>query len=821
MTHSFRILRLVLASGFALLTAGLIVAAAAYFYIAPQLPPIERLKEVQLQVPLRVYSSDGALMAEFGEQRRIPVRYRDLPQHVIDAFLATEDDRFFVHPGVDYQGLVRAAVELIRTGQKRQGGSTITMQVARNFFLSSEKTYLRKLTEIFLALKIERYLSKQEILELYLNKIYFGHRAYGIGAAAQVYYGVPIDHLTLAQTAMIAGLPKAPSSNNPVSNPERALERRNYVLGRMRELGFIDEEQYRAAIAEPDDASLHTPKVDVEAPWVAEMVRAYMVDHYGEQAYSAGYQVYTTLDRGRQEAANRALRSALLAYSRRHGYRGAADHVDLPQESDTETRRAAIRRIPSLAGLERALVLSVKDKSARLQLADGTAVELGWEGISWARPYRSVNHRGPEPKSATEVLKAGDLVYLEALDEGAWRLAQRPRVAGALVSLRPRDGALQALVGGFDFHSSKFNRATQARRQPGSSFKPFIYSAALAKGYTVASLFNDAPVVFDDPSLETTWRPENYSGKFYGPTRMRVALTHSRNLVSIRLLQAIGPRYAARYVQRFGFKPDQIPKDLSLALGSGSATPMEMARAYSVWANTGFYVEPYYIERILDSSGAELYRANPEVACPECEQSADEEKPAAETTPAAADTESRAAGEDQAAQGEPEVRHARRVVEATNVYLMTTMMQDVIRRGTGRRARVLGRKDLAGKTGTTNDQRDAWFCGFNGAVVTTVWVGFDRVRPLGIGETGSRAALPMWIDYMRVALNGVPETVMAQPPGLVSVRIDPGTGLRLPPGRAGGIFELFRSDNVPQRYSEPEDRQGGGSAASEDEEPLF
>jgi penicillin-binding protein 1A len=737
---------------------------------------------------------------------------------VIDAILATEDDRFFEHPGVDYQGLVRAVVELIRTGEKRQGGSTITMQVARNFFLSREKTYLRKLTEIFLALKIERHLTKQEILELYLNKIYFGHRAYGIAAAAQIYYGLPIDELSIAQVAMIAGLPKAPSANNPVSNPKRALERRDYVLGRMYVLGFIDAEQYRDALNEPDIASLHTATIGVDAPYVAEMVRSHMVAEYGDEAYTAGYRVTTTLDGARQRAANAALRTALLAYDRRHGYRGVTGHFDLDPEFTAQDLDELLKDAATVGGLFPAVVVEVEEQAARIYVAGKGFTELDWEAISWARRYESANVRGPEPKSAGQVLKPGDLIRVESLADGKLSLAQIPEVSGALVSVRPQDGALQALVGGFDFYQSKFNRATQAQRQPGSSFKPFVYSAALDKGYTVASLFNDAPVVFDDASLETTWRPENYSGKFYGPTRMREALTRSRNLVSIRLLQAVGPQYAARYVRRFGFRADQIPRDLSLALGSGVATPMEMARAYSVWANGGFYIEPYFIQEVRDAHDQVIFQAKPAVACLECEQNPQTEAEPQDNEVAAADSLD---AQEQLQEAVPEPLYAERVVDPANVFLMTSMMQDVIKRGTGRRAMALGRRDLAGKTGTTNDQRDAWFCGFNAEVVTTVWVGFDRVQPLGNGETGGRAALPMWIDYMSKALEGVPEANLPQPPGLVTVRIDPKTGLRLPSGQAGGIFELFRPEYVPERYSEPS--QSAGSRVPDDTivEPLF
>ena len=825
MTLILRSFRYLLATGFALFTAGLIVLIAAYFYIAPQLPPIDRLKDVQLQVPLRVYSADGELIAEFGEQRRKPIGYAELPQAVVDAILATEDDRFFEHPGVDYQGLLRAAVELIRTGQKRQGGSTITMQVARNFFLSAEKTYLRKLTEIFLALKIERSLSKQEILELYLNKIYFGQRAYGVGAAAEVYYGLPIDQLSLAQVATIAGLPKAPSTNNPISNPERALQRRNYVLGRMYVLDMISSEQYRLALEEVDNAHRHTATIGVQAPYVAEMVRAYMVEQYGEDAYTAGYNVTTTLNGRLQRAANAAVRNALLAYDRRHGYRGAESHVELPVDASEDDYQELLSGSRAIGGLDAALVIEVGEQTARVFISGHGFAELPWQSLSWARKFLNNNQIGSEVKRADEVLAPGDVIRVEALPEGGWMLAQVPRVSGALVSLAPENGALQALVGGFDFQSSKFNRAIQAERQPGSSFKPFVYSAALEKGYTLASVFNDAPVVFDDPSLETTWRPENYSGKFYGPTRMREALTRSRNLVSIRLLQAVGPRYAARYALRFGFRQDQLPQDLSLALGSGSATPMEMARAYSVLANGGFYAEPYFIEEIRDSHGEVVLKANPAIACLECEDPGSRDEVSRAVSELADGEQLQVQGDvampEPAENAEMPPVYAKRVVDYDNIFLVNAMMKDVIKRGTGRRAMALGRNDLAGKTGTTNDQRDAWFCGFNMRLVTTVWVGFDRVQPLGNGETGGRAALPMWVDYMGQALQGEPESSLPPPPGLVTVRIDEKTGLRLPSGQAGGLFEFFRPDYVPERYSEPRTGIDTGVSGDDAVEPLF
>ena len=573
---------------------------------------------------------------------------------------------------------------------------------------------------------------------------------------------------------------------------------------------------------------------------VAEMVRAYMIEKYGESAYHAGYGVTTTLDSVRQRAANAAVRRDLLAYDRRHGFRGPDAHRELTGQESGEDLGALLESVAEVGGLKPALVTALGEQSATVYIAGTGSVQLGWDALSWARKAVAANVLGPELKTAADALAVGDIVRVEADTEGHWMLAQLPQVAGALVSVRPQDGALQALVGGFDFFTSKFNRATQAQRQPGSSFKPFVYSAALAKGYSLASVFNDAPVVFDDASLETTWRPENYSGKFYGPTRMREALTHSRNLVSIRLLQAIGPGYAADYVKRFGFTDAQVPRDLSLALGSGSATPLEMARAYSVWANGGFYVEPYFIKEIRDSEGEVVFSANPPVACLECDDAGDADAAGTEPAPDAgvqpvvadaapeAEPEVEPDAEPGAASGgavdpaePPQPRYARRVVDYDNVYLMTSMMQDVIKRGTGRRAMTLGRNDLAGKTGTTNDQRDAWFCGFNSSLVTTVWVGFDRVQPLGAGETGGRAALPMWIEYMKTALQDVPQSSLPQPPDLVTVRIDAKTGLRLPPGEDGGLFELFRPGEVPERYSQSTGRSSVRTTGQGAVEPLF
>ncbi len=792
---------------FFLIMAGLGAAAALalvlsiYFLVMPKLPSVDNLKEVQFQVPLRVYTRDHKLIAEFGEKRRAPLDYDEIPERLVEAVLAAEDDRFFEHPGVDWRGLLRAAAYLIRTGEKGQGGSTITMQVARNFFLSREKTYLRKLNEIFLALKIEDELSKEDIITLYLNKIYFGHRAYGVAAAAQVYYGLPVDKLSLAQIAMIAGLPKAPSTFNPVVNPSRALTRRTYVLGRMRSLGFISEAEYRQAMDTPDDARLHRLSREVTAPYVAEMVRGEMVARYGEEAYSGGYRVITSIDSEMQAAANAAQREALLAYDSRHGYRGPLAQAELDEEAGEEQWAEALKPYREINGLLPALVLSVEGQTARVYEPRRGILSLDWPGLSWAAPALPGGRTGKAPEQAADILARGDVIRItERGNKGEWHLAQVPTVAGALVSLSPRDGAIRALVGGFDFSASKFNRITQAERQPGSSFKPFIYSAGLEKGFTPASLINDAPVVFEDQGLEATWRPENYSGRVFGPTRLREALVKSRNLVSIRLLRAMGISYAIDYVSRFGFDKARLPRDLSLALGSGAVTPLEIATGYAVFANNGFQVEPWFIERIEDADGEALYQAAPATVCRHCKMSE-------------AERAERAAfvGPPRREEQVP-INIAPRVVSAQNVYLMRSMMRDVIQRGTARRARVLHRSDLAGKTGTTNDQHDAWFSGFSSDLVATAWVGFDRPQPLGERETGGRAALPMWIDYMREALKGLPPRPLERPPGLVTVRIDPDTGLLAPAGHPEAIFETFRVENVPAAMEDavPAYRREGG-----------
>ena len=775
-----------------------VMAAFVYIKIEPQLPATEVLRDVQLQEPLRIYTRDRRLLAEFGEKRRTPVSIDDVPAALIDAFLAAEDDHFYEHSGVDIPGLMSAAFELLRTGKKRRGASTITMQVARNFFLSTEKTYWRKLTEILLAFRIEGSLSKDEILELYLNKIYLGHHAYGIEAAAQVYYGRSIAELSLAQMATIAALPKAPSRVNPINSPQETVDRRNYILGRMHQLGYIDQAAWELAVAEPDEAVLHKVKAEASAAYATEMVRHELVRRYGTSVYASGYEVITTLDVRRQTAANTAVHKGLLDYSRRHGYRGAEAHFDIAEVA-LEARAALLKDFPALGGLQAGLVVGLGEQSAEILIADQVMIDIPWEGLSWARPYASVNRMGKSPKQAAEILTVGDVVRVKQQQDGGWRLEQLPGVEGALVSLRPTDGAILALVGGFDFRLSKFNRATQAKRQPGSSFKPVIYSAALEKGFTPASMINDAPVVFDDPKLESTWRPENYSGEFFGPTRLREALYRSRNLVSIRILRAIGASYAAEYAERFGFTASELPKDLTLALGSATVTPMQMAKAYAVLANGGYRVEPYFIHAIYDASGEQIFTADPAIACPQCPETLD-----AINTPEAV-----------------AINLAPQVLTPQNVWLMTSMMRDVIQRGTGRKARVLGRTDLAGKTGTTNDQKDAWFSGFNHALVTTAWVGFDKLEPLGRGETGGRAALPVWIDYMAVALEGVSKQKQEPPEGLVTVRIDPATGLLAGSGQTDAIFETFREENVPSKSSDSLSTGGAPGLVDGADDQLF
>jgi penicillin-binding protein 1A len=819
MKSFYRLLRYLVYFLFGLSLIGAATLFGAYLYLEPKLPSIETLKDVRLQVPLRIYSNDHLLIAEFGEKRREPLDFEQIPPTMINAFLAAEDDRFFQHPGVDYQGILRAAVQLLLTGERRQGGSTITMQVARNFFLSRQKTYTRKLNEIFLALKIERMLSKEDILELYLNKIYLGHRSYGVGAAALVYYGRPVEKLELSEIAMIAGLPKAPSRYNPISDPSRALLRRNYVLGRMRELNYISHFEYDTAKAAPITAKLHTAPSEVEAPYVAEMARAEAVNRFGQDAYTSGYSITTTIDSHLQTAANIALRQAIQAYDKRHGYRGVAGHHDIAEITDESELIALLADQQDVTSMKKAIVTALGEQHAEVLTAQGEKLTLDWQALSWASGYINHDMKEEAPKTSQEILSVGDLIYLywESPEEGDpyWRLAQIPAASGALISVSPGNGSIKALVGGYDFYLSKFNRVTQAKRQPGSGFKPFIYSAALEAGFNPATLINDAPVVFEDDALEAVWRPENYSGKFFGPTRLRYALTHSRNLVSIRLLRKMGIKHAINYATRFGFDKNDLPHDLSLALGSGSVTPLAMAGGYSILANGGFYVPPHIIDSIRDDQGNALYQANPVQVCDEAMQEL--AKQAAESPQTASPTQ---VEETEGELEEMTPRCAKRAITEQNHYLMHSMLRDVIQQGTARKARSLGRRDIAGKTGTTNDQKDAWFNGFNHYLVTTTWLGFDNVEPLGRGEVGGRAALPAWIDYMQVALNGIEEVIPDMPPKMITMRIDIDTGQPVGVGSSNAIFEVFEVDKAPKAVQKGRSGQIEGSTTQTNISPI-
>ncbi|MFW5442893.1 MAG: penicillin-binding protein 1A [Methylococcaceae bacterium] len=742
------------------------VAIAGYLFLAKlqnELPDIKQLHDVEYQIPLSIYSKDDLLLAQFGEKKRKPISIDEVPQQQIHAFLAAEDANFYSHPGVDYKGLLRAAWQLILTGKKKQGGSTITMQVTRNFLLSREKTYIRKIKEIILALRIENEYSKEKILELYLNKIYLGHRSYGIAAAASTYYGKSLFELDLAQQAMIAGLPKAPSAYNPLTDPERALLRRNYVLRRMHELKYITQTDFDNAIAAPITAARNSIQLGSPAPYIAEMVRHEIVEQYGDQAFTLGLKVYTTIISSLQKTASSAVHSALHSYDHRHGYRS------LPHNNKAEYDDADFSTI---ADTQSAQVIEIKKNIAIAKLQNESLIELPFENVKWARKFKSQNYLGPKLNSITDILKPNDLIRVRQLADKTWGLAQIPETEAAFVALDSKDGSILALSGGFDFFHNKYNRVTQSKRQPGSGFKPIIYTTALENGYTAASLINDAPIVVDDPSQESEWRPQNYSKKFFGLTPLRTALRKSRNLISIRLLRDLGIKRVTDTALRFGFTREQLPNSLSLALGSGQATPLQMATVYSVFANGGFLVKPYFIDRIEDHNGKLLFQASPEIACPSCSANS-------LNTPG----------------------HAPRIISAQINFLMNSLLRDVVQRGTATKAKVLGRSDLAGKTGTTNEQRDAWFNGFSSGIVGSAWLGFDSAKPLGRNETGGKAALPIWINFMKTALKDKPEQALEMPEKIVKTYIDSKTGLLAQPENDEGIWEFFRSKNVPEEFS--------------------
>ena len=783
----------------------LLTISSFYLYLSPKLPSVQALKETRLQVPLRVYSRNLKLIGEFGEKRRIPVTINQAPPLFLKAILAAEDDRFYEHGGVDLKSLMRATSQLVSSGEIQSGGSTITMQVARNFFLSSNQTFLRKFSEILLALEIERELSKDEILELYINKIFLGNRAYGIGAAAQVYYGVDVNKLTLAQMATLAGLPKAPSTNNPVANPDRAKIRRDWILGRMLKLGYIYQKQYDSEILEPLNASYHDTQLDVDAPYVAEMARQAAFEKFGEATYTDGYQVITTVDEKLQQVAQQAVRDGILDYEIRHGYRGAEGHLNDTALADNNALLLQLKQIPVIGGEYPAVILAMTDGSITTLLPNGTKAVLNWAKIrSQLAPYIDEDHTGSEPDKPANVFKPGDLVRLLRVSESEWMVVQLPKVQGALVSLNPDSGAIISLVGGFDYQQSKYNRIIQANRQPGSNFKPFFYTTALEHGFNAASIINDAPLVFNDANLENTWRPENSTGEFLGPTRLRKALYLSRNLVSVRLLKTMGIQTAIEGAQRFGFNPDQLPNNLSLALGSLSVPPLTIATGYATFANGGYKIDAYLVDRILDSQKHEIYKASPLTVCHGCDDTSDT---ALQT------------GSD--ASINPPPQHAPRIIDKRTHYIMDSILKDVVKKGTATKALALKRSDIAGKTGTTNGPTDLWFSGYNPTLITTTWIGFDNNKNLGRREFGGSAALPIWMDFMRAALAGTPEVIFPQPEGLVMVRIDEKTGQRAKPGQPDSLFEIFKTEDAPVEGTEKNATNPASKSEDTAPEDLF
>ena len=849
---------------------GAIIGSAAligiYFYIKPDLPSVTVLKDVKLQTPMRIYTRDGKLISQYGVKRRIPVKLEEVPQQMIDAILATEDSRFYQHAGIDPIGIGRAALNLLVTGEKQQGASTLTMQLARGFFLTREKTYIRKIKEIFIAWHMEQLLSKEEILELYLNKVELGHRAFGVGAAAQVYYGKPLQALNLAQMATIAGLPKAPSVLNPISRPDRAVERRRVVLLRMLDEQLISRQQFDEANAASVTAKKHGAEIEVSAPYLADLIYNEMVEIYGkEEAETGGYQVYATAPSQIQEAAQNAVVRNLHDYDERHGYRGPLGYLWNQPEAEEETLPKSQRDSSStqndedepvataqtwnhqqivdalnaykrLGPLVPAVVTEVLEQSLEVVDADGQKRTLTWQNIDWARPYITDSRQGDEPEVAADIVREGAVIHIRK-QEGQWRLAQLPTASGALIALNPKNGAAQAVIGGYSFYESQFNRATQAKRQVGSNIKPFVYSAALHSGYTTASIINDAPINQWNQATGVAWRPKNSPPEYDGPIRMRVALGKSKNVVSVRLLRGVGLDNTATYLERFGFAREDIPRDETLALGSGSHTPLEVARGMAVIANGGYLINPHFIDRVLDEQNTLLWQSDPVWACDECDENSDEMQN---------DVESRLAQALdvglETSPGEPAKRPAPRVISAQNAFLVADMMRTGVQAngswnkktywmGTGWRAKnLLQRNDLAGKTGTTNDSRDAWFSGFQKNLVVTAWVGFDDMnRNLGratrnqnlinrnpdrfnwignamIGsESGSHAAQPAWIRFMQVVLDGEPEAALPTPEDIVRVRIDRTSGKLTRRTDHTTLFEYFEKGTEPTSYVRDDD----------------
>jgi penicillin-binding protein 1A len=839
---AFRVTGLIAVACLGVVAVGAYALLASYVYLAPSLPTVDAMRSGSVPVPLRIFTRSGQLIAQIGEKRRVPVAYDDVPVLVREAFVAAEDQRFFSHHGFDYSGVLRAAVVDLTSGDFSQGASTITMQAARNMFLSFDKTIRRKLQEIFLTYRMEQEFSKEQILITYLNVIFLGQRSYGVAAAAETYFGKPLDQLSVAEAATLAGIPQAPSRFNPITNPKAAQVRRHYVLTQMQKLNYIDAGTAQHAGEEPVEARDHGIQYDVEAPYVAEMARAEVVSRYGDDAVNQGYKVYTTIDGRLQTAANRALRIGLIEYDRRHGYRGPLKQLNLDDRTAPAKLDAALADIPEIGGLRPALVVSVAPMAARVYIRSVGFAQIEWDGLSWAHRRISDTRVGVPPKRADDVVQRGDVVYIVSNGHGVAALAQLPEAQGALVALDPNDGAVAALVGGFDYFDNKFNRVTQARRQPGSGFKPFLYSAALENGFTPSTIVMDAPIVYDDSGQEKIWRPENSEKSFSGPTRLREALVHSRNLVTVRVVRQLGIDTAINYAAKFGFNPDDMPKDMTIALGSLPATPLQMATSYAVFANGGYRVSSYYLDRIEDGAGQIVYQAKPTVVCESCDaalagagDAADHTDGSANSAPAlhaaaadGGDAGSPAADADQAPPNPlpplmaPQ-RIAERVISPQNLWIMDDMMADVITRGTGIRAGMaLHRKDISGKTGTTNEVKDTWFNGFNRNIVASVWVGFDQERPLGEGEEGSRTAVPIWTNFMREALRGQPDRPRPQPPGLVSLRISPKTGALAGANDADAINETFMEDHQPPAASNGSAPPGTGpQSAAGSGEPLF
>ena len=797
-----------------------------------QLQDVDGLLASQLEIPMRVYSADGLLLAEYGEFRRTRIHYDEIPRQYIQALLAAEDASFYDHPGVDLRGLARATVQLLDTGQIQSGGSTITMQVARNYLLTRDRTFARKIREILLSLRMEQLLTKQQIMELYVNKIYLGNRAYGIVAAADVYYGKPLHELDLAQIAMLAGLPKAPSAFNPLANPRRALIRRNWILSRLYQLGQLDDVAYEQAIRAPVTAGFHPRRVDLDAPYVAEAARQFALQAFGDQAYTRGLNVFTSILSEQQQAANEAVLKGILDYDQRRGWRGVEVSAIPLTEEVTDTLQAdalaeleesgaagldqveqalidpraerlkselgidvsrwlrVLDRTPVFGGLQPAIVIESQPDRIKVLRRGGELVTLESAAFAWAGRYRTPTWREQNPLPGDRLASQGDLIRLRPTDQEAmpWQLAQLPQLEAALVAMDTHSGRVTAMVGGFDFRQSRFNRAMQAERQAGSVFKPFIYLAALEKGYTPATLVNDAPVVFEDQLLEDIWRPQNHSGTYYGPVRLREALYRSLNLVSVRVLSYVGVRPAIEYLGRFGFDVARLPRDLSLSLGSANITPLEMTQGYAMLANGGFPVEGHLVTRIETGDEEVLFQAGHPRVCAHCDEDAATMDWGGVTYPL-----------------------SERAVDERAVYSMHSILRDVIDEGTGRRARALQRGDIRGKTGTTNQQHDAWFSGFNRDMAATVWAGFDQ--PGTTGEYGSNLALPMWIQFISVALAGQPDAVLDRPEGLVTVRIDPLSGQRVAADHPDALFEVFFEERVPEAV-------GRSSRPAIDESPL-